>query len=327
MAVNKVGSAKPKYLAATDAIVGDMSDTTYEFLLFNRPIVLLANDWLRKNYADVGIKTNLQGLEDAIQRSLDNPDEYRLEREYWLRKTIYLPDGHSSARCIDLILGKCYICSPKFVFIHGGDPVRKTNLSPMVKEVEKRGYDCQYVMSVKKYHGQDDIIYIAAHVLDLNIIDGYKVHFNHDPRGKGSHNLELEMKYYKDNNYFPLIDLHIAAGEVSEVTTKSILGSLADRAIVGGYPKSDDFIRLNTEDNKKAVYKEFGFKMGRPLITYASTGKVSEFKPGGSLSKEVINKLKEIANRNDYNLLLKYKYPRGIIFLHAIHKLRRIWAI
>jgi hypothetical protein len=327
MAIAQVGSAQPKYFAATDILIGDMSNTAYEFLLFNRPIILLANAWLRKNYANVGIKTDLVGLEAAIKRSLENPGEFREPRESWLKKTIFMPDGRSSARCIDLILEKANIPKPRFVFIHGGDPVRKTNLSPMVKEVEKRGLEYKYVVSHRKSRGQDDTIYVAAHVVDLNITGGYKVHFNHDPRGEGSTNLDWEKKFYGKYDYFPLIDLHITAGEVGDYRTKLVLGPMAARTAIGGYPKADDFLRINTEENKKSVYKELGLEPGKPLITYAPAAKVSDLKPGGSLSDEAVATLKDIATRNDLNLLFKFKYPRGIILLHAVHRLRRMLAI
>lgn len=327
MAIAQVGSAHPKYFAATDIFIGDMSNTAYEFLLFNRPIILLANAWLREHYADIGIKTDLDGLEAAVKRSLENPAEFQEQREQWLKKTIYMPDGRSSARCIDLILEKANIPRPKFVFIHGGDPVRKTNLSPMVNEVIKRGLECKFVVSQRKGSGQDDTIYVAAHVVDLNISGGYKVHFNHDPRGKGSTNLDWEKRYYKKNDYFPLINLHVTAGEVGDYRTKITLGPMADRTAIGGYPKADDFLRVNTEENKKSVYKELGLEPGKPLVTYAPAARVSDFKPGGSLSDEAIATLKDIAKRNDLNLLFKFKYQKGIIFVHALHRLRRMLAI
>lgn len=327
MVIKQVGSSRPKYLAATDILIGDMSNTAYEFLLMHRPLILLANDWLRKHYPDIGIKTDAAGLEDSIKRSLENPDEFKEQREHWLKKTIYKPDGKSSARCIDIILEKAGIKNPKFEFIHGGDPVRKTNILPMAREVEKRGLEYRYVVSHRKGSGQDDTIYVACHVVDLNIVGGYKVHFNHDPRGKGSTNLDWEKNFYKNNDYFPLIDLHVAAGEAGESRTKQCLGPLADRTVIGGYPKADDFLVANTEENKMALYKEMGFDPGRPLITYAPAAKESSFKPGGSLKKEVISLLKDIAVRNNYNLLFKFKYVRGIIFLHAIHKIRRMLAI
>ena len=327
MTVKKIGSAQPKYLAATDIFIGDMSNTNYEFLLFDRPVILLANQWLRKNFPDIGVKTDLTGLEDAIERSLGNPLEYREQREYWLQKTIYKPDGSSSKRCIDIMLEKSRINNPNFVFIHGGDRVvRKTNLEPLVKDAKKRGITTSFVSAFKN-RGQSDVIYVAAHVVDLDISGGYKVHFDHDLRGEATTNIDWAINYYAKHDYFPLIDLHVAAGDVGDERTKAVLGPLSDRTVIAGYPKADDFIRLNTEENKKSVYRELGFDISKPLITYAPAAKESYMKPGGSLSKETINKLREIASRYDYNLLIKLKYPRGIIILQAINKLRRMLPI
>ena len=197
----------------------------------------------------------------------------------------------------------------------------------MVEEAEKRGLITSFVSSVKKNRGQSDAIYVAAHVADLNISGGYKVHFDHGLKGRGTANVEASRKSYEENGYFPLIDLHITAGEVGQERTEILLGHYSDRATIGGYPKGDDLIRLNTEENKKAVYKDLGFDPGKPLITYAPAGKESYLKPGGSLSKEAIDKLREIALCHDYNILIKLKYPRSAIIFQAANKLRRLLAI
>lgn len=328
MAIKQIGSARPEYLAATDILIGDMSNTNYEFLLFDRPVILLANQWLRENFPDIGIKTDLAGLENAIQRSIDNPGEYREQRKYWLDKTIYQPDGMSSKRYIDVMLEKSKIDNPNFVFIHGTDSVRKTNLPPLVKEAQRRGLNTIYVATVKKNSGTDDTIYVAAHFVDLvNISCGYKVHIDHDLKGKSTANFEEAVKDYAKHDYFPFIDLHITAGDAGDEKTKAVLGPLSDRTVIAGYPKADDLIRLNTEENKKSVYKELGFDISKPLITYAPAAKESYMKPGGSLSKETIDELKGIALRNDYNILIKLKYPKGTIILQALNKLRRMLQI
>jgi len=327
MPLKQISSPDPKYLAATDILIGDMSDTNYEFLLFDRPVILLANQWLRANFPDIGIKTDLAGLEAAIKRSIDNPGEFKEERGYWLQRTICEPDGSSSKRCIDVMLERSKITAPKFVFIHGGDSVKRTNLQPMVREVGKRGITASFVSSVKKNRGQSDTIYVAAHVADLNSSGGYKVHFDHGLKGKGTANVEASQKSYKENGYFPLIDLHITAGEVGQERTEMLLGPYSDRATIAGYPKADDLIRLNTEENKKSVCKELGFDVSKPLITYAPAAKESYMKPGGSLSKETIDKLKEIALRYDYNVLIKLKYPRNAIIWQAVNKLKRLLNI
>jgi len=90
------GSAEPKYLAATDILIGDMSNINYEFLIYDRPIILLANKWVQENFPDIGIKTDIKGLRAAIASSIECPDEFKAQRRYWLDKRIYKTDGLSS---------------------------------------------------------------------------------------------------------------------------------------------------------------------------------------------------------------------------------------
>jgi hypothetical protein len=327
MPLKQIASPDPKYLAATDILIGDMSDTNYEFLLFNRPVILLANRWLRENFPDIGIKADVSGLEDAIKRSLENPAEYEEARQHWLRETIDNADGQSSGRCIDIMTERSKIPNPRFVFIHGGDSVRKTNLAPLFHEARRRGLDARFIISQNKSRGRDDTIYGAAHVVDLNINGGYHVHFDHGLKGKGTSKIEAAIKLYKESNYFPTNHLHITAGKVGQERTEMLLGPLKDRAVIGGYPKADDLLRCNTGDNRQQVFKDLGFDPARPLITYASAGRLAYEKPGGSMSEDVINTLEEIARRNGYNILVKKKYPRGIIIKQALNKLRRMLAI
>ena len=327
MPYKQIGSGDLKYLAATDILIGDMSNVNYEFSLFDKPVILLANEWLRENFPDIGIKTDLAGLEDAIKRSLDNPDEYKEQREYWLKKTIHQPDGLSSKRCLNTIVERSEITRPEFVFIHGNNSVCRWSLEPLVAEAEKRGLRTSFVAMVKKNRGQGDTIYVAAHVVHLNISGGYKVHFDHGLKGKGTTNVEAARESYEKEGYFPLIDLHITEGEMSFEKTQIFVGPYKDRVVMVGSPKSDYLLKLNTEENKVSAYKELGFDPGKPLITYAPAGKESYIKPGGSLSREVIDRLKEIASRYDYNILIKLKYPRGIIIVQALNKLRRMLQI
>ena len=322
MIIKQIGSAQAKYLAATDILIGDMSNTNYEFLLFDRPVILLANAWLRENFPDIGIKTDLAGLEGAIKRSIDNPREYKEQRDCWLKKTIFKPDGLSAGRCLDMVLGKSQIVHPNLVFIHGGDSVRKTNLEPMVIEAKRRGLRTCFVRSYSK-QGRSDTVYIAAHVVDFNFRGGYKARFDHDPRGEASTHIGSAKIYYAKHNYFPLINIHITAGEVGDRRTKAVLGLLSGRTAIAGYPKADDLLRLNKEGNKRQVCKELGFDPDKLLITYAPAAKESYTKPGGSLCKEVLDELKKIASHNDYNILIKLKYPKGMIIWQAINKLRR----
>lgn len=326
MPFKQIGSPDPKYLAATDILIGDMSDTNYEFLLFDRPIILLANEWLRENFPDIGIKADLDGLEDAIKKSIGDPGEYKERRKYWLEKTIYKPDGHSSKRVLDTIIKHSKIENPNIILIHGNSDVRKTNLNELADEAMRRNFITNYVKTAGKnaeQNANNNIIYIAAHFEDLNIHGGYKVHLDHGLKGKGTANVEFSMNDYKKNNSFPLINLHITAGEVGLERTKLLLGPNSDRAVIAGYPKADDLIRLNTKENKIAVCKELGFDINKPLITYAPAGEESYMKPGGSLSQEAVDKLKEIALEYGYNILIKLKYQESSLVIRVLKKLKR----
>ncbi len=135
MACKIIGSPNPRYLAATDVLIGDMSDINYEFLLFDRPIILLANKWLKKNFPDVGIKTDLNNLELAIKRSIINPKEFSKKRKYWLNKTMYKPDGNSSSRVIYAIIKYFKVSNPFIILIHGNNEVLKTHLDPLYRVI------------------------------------------------------------------------------------------------------------------------------------------------------------------------------------------------
>lgn len=327
MPFKQIGSPESKYLTATDILIGDMSDTNYEFLLFDRPIILLANQWLRENFPDIGIKTDLAGLEDAIERGINSPGEFKKERSYWLNKTIYQPDGNSSKRVLATIIEKSRMNNPKLFFIHGNDPVRRTTLHPLYEEAKREGFSATEIARGRVKDTSKNIVYIAAHNAELKIHGGFKVHLDHGLKGVGVADFERQIEQYRKDKYLPATDLHITEGEVSLEKTKILVGPYQDRVVMAGYPKADDLIRLNTEENKTSVYKELGFDISKPLITYAPAARESYMKPGGSLSREVIDKLKEIALRYEYNILVKLKYPRGIIIVQAVNKLRRMLPV
>ena len=306
----QIGSADPKYLSATDILIGDMSDTNYEFLLFDRPIILLANEWLRESFPDIGIKTDLEGLEDAIYQSLEYPNEFQGQRKHWLAKTIHKPDGHSAKRVLDIITHHSGTITPRFVFIHGNDSVRKTNLDPLVTEARQAKFSVDYVARADLTEDPIDTIFVAAHFADLDIPGGYKVHLDHGLKGQGTANVEMSFRDYQKHDHFPHINLHITAGEVGHKRTQWLLGPNSDRAVIGGYPKADDLLRLDTEDNKQQVYTELGIRRGGLLITYAPAGPESYAKPGGSYSGAVVDRLKKIASRIVHNILVKMKYPQ-----------------
>lgn len=324
MPFKQVGSVDSKYLTATDILIGDMSDINYEFLLFDRPIILLANEWLRENFPDIGIKTDLDGLEEAIKRSIADPGKYKERRKYWLEKTIYKPDGHSSKRALHTIVEHSKIENPNIILVHGNSAVRKTNLNALADEAMRRNFITNYVKSAGENTEQNaNNIYIAAHFEDLNIHGGYKVHLDHGLKGKGTANVEFSMNDYKRHNYFPMIDLHITAGEVGQERTEMLLGPLKDRAVIAGYPKADDLLRLNTPDNRYVVCQELGFNENKPVITYAPAGEKSYMKPGGSLNKEVLKELRRLSEKTNYNFLVKLKYSKAPLERRILRKIRR----
>ena len=211
------------------------------------------------------------------------------------------------------------------LFMHGNNAVRRANLKPLVREAKKRGISTGFVASVKKKKQEKGgTIYVAAHIKSLIFPGVYKVHFDHGLKGKGTANIEKSISDYKSYNYLPLIDLHITAGEVGQERTKMLLGPNSNRAVIGGYPKADDLIKLNTKENKIAVFKELGFDINKPLITYAPAGEESYDKPGGSLSNVVMEKLKEISKKHDYNILIKLKYARTSLPLQLLHNFKRL---
>lgn len=308
-----IGSADPKYLAATDILIGDMSNTNYEFLLFDRPIILLANEWVRNNFPDIGIKTDNNGLFDAIMHCLQNKEEYRENRRLWLKRTISVTGEKASKRFVDAILERCQFGNPKFCFVHGHNSVRKTNLLPIIEEVKKRGFSYRFCSKIRKNpEGKGArIIVVGAHVLDLPKSEiGFNVHIDHDLKGVATANLEQAAYFYRRNRYFPHIKLHLTAGEAGERRTKLILGPLKGRTYICGYPKGDHLLRLNTNKNKKEVYRELGLHDDLPLVTYAPAGKMSYMKPGGSLTEEVIEHLKDMSRNAPFHMLIKLKYGK-----------------
>jgi len=318
MPLKKIGSPDPKYLAATDILISDMSNINYDFLLFNRPIILIANEWLRKNFPDLGIKTDLDGLGDAILRSIENPGEFEDQRKYWLKKTIYRPDGNSSKRVTDVIIKKSGIKDPFVLLIYAKNEVSKVHLSPIFETLKKRKIDVKIIdhFDKNKYiKFKDRLICIATHnqVL-LNIEYGYKVHINHSVKGQGTTDIENELEIFKMWKYCPGTNLHITEGETCHWETKIFLGPYSDRAIMAGYPKADTLFRLNTDINKCSVFSELNFNPDKLLITYAPTGKYSyPFKQGASLSNKAISRLKKISIENDYNILIKLRSTMSVM--------------
>lgn len=307
MSIKQIASPEAKYLAATDILIGDMSDINYEFLIYNRPIILLANEWLRVNFPDIGIKTDLANLENAIKQSIQHPKEYESARKHWLYRTINKPFENASKLILNIAIKKSNFVDPTIELVYGNNPVRKTNLMPIYEEGLKKNLKIKLVPKLSNTDSPEKV-YIAAHFDDLNIDNGFKVHLDHGLKGKGTANLEISINDYKKNNYFPNIDLHITAGKEGFLrTTTLLLGPNRDRCVIGGYPKTNKLIKENTEHNRKAVCNELDFNPDKKIITYAPAGPFCYEKPGGTLSYKVIRKLKKISKLNDFNVLIKLK--------------------
>lgn len=320
----QIASPDPAYLAATDILIGDMSDINYEFLLFDRPVILLANQWLCDNFPDIGIKTDLASLEHGINRSLLNPNEYTDSRKYWLDKTMNNPDGSSSNRVVDCIIKHSKINNPYFLLIHGGDEVLKTHLESICMALKERNIKVDYINRFKGKYNSNNVVCLSANNSLLEDIPyGYKVHIDHGVKGVGVTDFEKQLLQYKDNDYFPSVDLHITEGEVSYEKTKKLIGPYSNRAVMVGYPKSDILLRLKKPETKIAVCKSLNINPQKPLITYAPAGIYQyPFKQGGSLSYEVLRKLKRISKSNDYNVLIKLKNKRHNPYLLPLKKIK-----
>ena len=322
MPFKQIASPDARYLASTDILIGDMSDINYEFLLYNRPIILLANDWINSNWPDIGIKTSLYDIETAIERTLVGSDEFEDARKEWLGQTIFEPYEDSSSRILGIATEKSGLKSPKIVVIHGNSEVRRTNLQPLHEAAVRDDLSAEFI-PFSYNNGDVNTVYFAAHFEDFNFKTGYKIHLDHGLKGKGAANVEMSVEDYKIHNYFPQIDLHITAGEHGNNRTRMQLGPNAGRAVIGGYPKADHLLQCDTIETKEAVFRELKFDLDKPLITYASAGPLSYAKPGGSFCPEVIDKLKDVSENLNVNILIKLKYSKPPIFVRAIDKFRR----
>jgi CDP-glycerol glycerophosphotransferase (TagB/SpsB family) len=320
MSFKFVSSSSPKYLASADVLIGDMSDINYEFLLFNRPVILLANTWLKENFPDIGIKTDHPGLLKSVDRSLNKPDEFSINRKTWLNKTYNFPKDKSASRFIlDIAVEKSGFKSPKIVLLHGNNITRKSNLKPIFDEAIKGGLDIHLTSKPEESTNKSEVIYIAAHFDDLNVENGYKVHLDHGLKGKGTANIEISKADYKKHNYFPTIDLHITAGKAGyDRTVNHLLIQNSDRVVIGAYPKMDSLLSFNTAEIRNQVCKELGFERKKPIIIYAPAGMLSIAKPGGSLSFKTIFYIYLINLRRDYNFIIKLKNKRHSLLLIPI---------
>jgi CDP-glycerol glycerophosphotransferase (TagB/SpsB family) len=327
MSVKFISSASPQYLASADVLIGDMSDINYEFLLFNRPVVLLANQWLKENFPDIGIKTDHKGLLASVGRSLDNPAEFEPNRKKWLDKTFNFPkDKSASKHILDIAVERSGYKSPKIILLHGGNITRESNIRPIFMEGKELGMDIHIMNRIDSMIKEKEVIYIAAHFDDLHIENGYKVHLDHGLKGKGTANIEISMADYKKHNYFPTINLHITAGPAGyERTTNLLLGPNKERAIIGAYPKADSLKQFKSPEFRNEVCKELGFDPKKKVIVYAPAGQLSLSKPGGSLSFKSIFYIYKLSSRKKVNVIVKLKNNKHRIIFSPIKNLYNIF--
>jgi hypothetical protein len=318
MSVKFISSSNPKYLASADLLIGDMSDINYEYLLYNKPVVLLANDWLTKNFPDIGVKTSIKGLVSAVRDQLKNPVEYEAKRKVWLGKTFNFPKSRSaSIHILDIAIEKSGYSSPKIVLLHGNNITRESNIRPIYEEGKSEGLDILLVDKLDESYKVDEVIFIAAHFDDLHIGYGFKVHLDHGLKGVGTANLDISVGDYKRHNFFPKIDLHITAGPAGFTRTVNLLlGPNKNRAIIGAYPKADVLLALNTAENRISICKELKFNPKKKIIVYAPSGQLSWPKPGGSLSMKSLFELFRLSMKLNVNVIVKLKNKRhGLIFM------------
>jgi len=308
MAFVKKSSSDFRYMAATDILIGDMSSINYMFILMDKPIVLLANEWLRDTFPEIGIMTDVRGLERALDRCINDPQEYEEERRYWASKAFYESDGKSCQRVLDTIISRSGILEPRIEFIHGNSAIHKTYLDPLCDEAKKRNIEITYV-GRPTLNYDDCKICVAAYNWDLQNAKAFNAHVEHGSKANGTGNWDLGYWQWKyQMKHFPFVHLHIAEGELGYERLKTLLGPLSDRVALAGSTVTDRILELNTVETKKKVCAELRFDENVPLITYAPAGKESFEKPGGSLSPDVLGELKKISKRHDLNILVKVKY-------------------
>lgn len=97
--------------AASDALAGDVSSVTREYLAFKRPFLFLSNKpewmWSKKKIAlwECGdVVRYPEKLWVAVMKALNNPDRYSQNIENQFKKTFYKPDGNAAKRAAAAII-------------------------------------------------------------------------------------------------------------------------------------------------------------------------------------------------------------------------------
>lgn len=303
-----IDQSHPNILSVTDVLIGDMSDINYEFLLVNKPLILISNSWLDKNFPDLGERvSNIKDLELTLSNVIEK-DSYEQNRLYYKNRAFFISSNTNSIETLKNIIKNSKIRNPILSIHHNNNEIYKSNLLPL-----KAAAQVLNIKVLENYReSSENIIHIAAHFSVLinnpNIINNYCVHLDHGLKGEGTANVDMSLADYKKNNFFPSVNLHVTAGPMGLERTKMLLGDNSERAVPGGYPKADDIINGNNNKNRLMICEKYKLDPKLPIITYASAGEESIEKPGGSLDKNIIKELKKIHNHGGYNIVIKLKY-------------------
>lgn len=97
------------FLVSDICISPSHSSVATEFLVTNKPLIALGrptqfSEFLIKQEELPSIVCSFDGIKDAIVHSLDKPDEFKRQRETWLKKMVYKPDGKASKRAWEAIM-------------------------------------------------------------------------------------------------------------------------------------------------------------------------------------------------------------------------------
>ena len=290
--IKTTGKAEPNILCITDYLIGDMSDINYEFLLLNKPLILLSNKWLSQNFPSLGCRINDIGQLADTLGVINDHDAYTKQRKKYLNEAFAVTDATNADVALEKILAVSQIDQPILALHHLNNILYKSNLMPLKTAAKKLGLDVVENKALR----DTSVINVGAHfgsLLDPKISKNYCVHLDHGLKGLGTANVEISKRDYFKYNYFPSVNLHLTAGKMGQIRTEMLLGPMKDRAMIGAYPKATEIINGANPINREIIFTAFGLDSSLPVITYAPAGEESHEKPGGSLTKTVLKDLKK----------------------------------
>ena len=303
-----IGRIEPNIICATDFLIGDMSDINYEFLLLNRPIILLSNPWLKLNFPDIGHRiSSIRELPEALQ-AIKIEDAFEDIRADYVKKAFSVTDITSSDVALARILEASQIDNPCLVLHHKNNQIYKSNLLPLIDSAAKLKINVFENVKISS----KNTINVGSHfkvLLDKGIADRFCVHLDHGLKGTGTANVGIARCDYKKNNYFPTVNLHLTAGPMGQARTEMLLGPLKSRAMLGAYPKATSILQNSQSAVRSMILRSFGLEPDLPVITYAPAGEESFEKPGGSLNRRILQDLKQFEKNYKCNMVIKLKYP------------------